>query len=205
MVKISPSGPRSSAKREAILDAAQAIFLETGYAAASMDTIAARAGVSKATIYAHFKGKTDLFGAIIRRRCERDPAFGLRPEAGADARTTLTEVGRRLMDLFLSPEAMGMFRVVVAEAARHPDLAKAYYDAGPAAGKAVIAEIFAELARRGELVDMPEPWRAADLFVSMLRGEFFHQDLLGLPHAEGRTAEGTIGAAVDCMLRAYGR
>jgi TetR/AcrR family transcriptional regulator, mexJK operon transcriptional repressor len=203
-VKISRSGTQSSAKREAILDAAQAVFLEMGYAAASMDAMAARAVVSKATIYAHFKAKDQLFAEVIRRRCERDPMFALRGGTEGDAREVLSVVARHLMRLFLSPETMRMYRVVVAEAVRQPELANAFYEAGPVRGKEAVAEIFRELARRGDL-DIPEPWRAADLFVGMLRAEYFHRELLGLPHMEGHTLDGTIEAAVETMLRAYGR
>lgn len=194
--------PRSSAKREAILDAAQASFLEHGYAATSMDLVTARAGVSKATIYAHFPSKDALFGAIMQRRC-RDTLPDMPPPGpGEEARAVLTALARRLLALFLSPEAMAVYRIVVAEAARHPDLAHAFYAAGPERAKASLAETFAELSRRGELA-VEEPWRAADLFVTMLRGEFFHRQLLGLPPRPGFDQERTVETAVDTILRAF--
>ncbi len=194
--------PRISAKREAVLDAARACFLELGYAGTSMDAVASRAGVSKATIYAHFQGKDELFGAIMRRRCAQSIPEVPPPPAAEDARTVLTEIGRRLLELFLSPEAMAVYRIVVAESCRHPDLAAAFYAAGPERGKGSLAETFAELARRRELA-VDDPWRAADLFVTMLRGEFFHRELLGLPPRPGFDFEATVTTAVETTLRAF--
>src|SRR5437588_46985 len=55
-------------KRDAILDGAWGVFLKHGYALATMDEIAAAAGVSKRTVYDHFPSKEQLFGAIVERR-----------------------------------------------------------------------------------------------------------------------------------------
>src|ERR1700737_1651174 len=63
-------GPLAS-KAESILAAAKRSFLAAGFGAVSMDAIAREAGVSKATVYAHFAGKEELFGAMIGRECER--------------------------------------------------------------------------------------------------------------------------------------
>lgn len=192
--------PRSSAKRDAILDAAQGLFLEAGYAAASMDTMAARAGVSKATIYAHFKGKDELFAAVMQRRCETSYAFQP-PDPGLDARGALTVIAQRLTDLMMSPEALALYRVVVAEAFRTPDLARAFYETGPARGKANIAAVLNLLEQKGELA-VPDPARATDQFIGMLRAECYHRTLLGLP--AGRDQASTIADTVDTMLKAYG-
>jgi TetR/AcrR family transcriptional repressor of mexJK operon len=197
--------PRSAAKRAAILDAAQACFCDQGFAATSMDVVAQAAGVSKATIYSHFRGKDDLFGAIICRRCD-DHAEGMGPiaaGAGDDAASVLAAMARTLMDLLMEPEVLAMYRMVVAEAARHPDLARIYYEQGPVRGKQRIADVLAGLDRRG-LLAIPDPWLATDLFVNMLRGEVFHRALLGLDGPARLSLDGTIAEAVRVMLAAYG-
>jgi TetR/AcrR family transcriptional repressor of mexJK operon len=206
MLKPKPTcSPRPSPKREAILDAAQAVFLDMGYAAASMDGIAARAGVSKATIYAHFEGKDDLFGAIIRRRCEANLGYASLPEfSEGDARTALTALAKHLTTLLAIPETLGMYRVVVAEASRQPELARAFYEAGPTHGRTKIAQVFEDLDRKGEL-KVPDSWAAADMFVGLLRGDAFQRLLLGLPEDPRRTAEATIRTTVDAMLKVFGR
>lgn len=204
MIKTKPTSPRSSAKRQAILDAAQSCFLELGYANASMDGVAARAGVSKATIYAHFDSKSDLFRAIIsRHRDTRVNEAQLDALEGNDIRAILTQLGHFLINLFLAPDIMGIYRMVVAEADHHPDLAAIYYETGPINGKRCIAEILTRLHQRG-LLHLDDPLRATDQFVSLLRGEIFNRVLLGLPPHERWTAEGTVRDAVETMLLAWG-
>lgn len=199
-----PCTNRSSAKRSAILDAAQDCFLEHGFASTSMDMVAATAGVSKATIYAHFQSKDDLFGAIICRRCD-DHAAGLGAlsvDDSLDARATLTALGSKLMGMLIQPQVLGIYRMVIAESPRHPDLARIYFDAGPLRGKERLVDILAALSRRGLLV-IPDTWQAMDQFVGMLRGEAFNRALLGLQPSERTDLERTIAGAVEVMLKAY--
>ena len=90
-------------KAESILAAAKRAFLANGFGAVSMDTIARDAGVSKATVYAHFAGKEELFGAVIGRECER--RFDDLSVSELDPRTvriSLTTLGRRFLDFILS-------------------------------------------------------------------------------------------------------
>ncbi|HXO91725.1 MAG TPA: helix-turn-helix domain-containing protein, partial [Stellaceae bacterium] len=83
-----------ASKSESILAAAKRSFLAAGFGAVSMDSIAREAGVSKATVYAHFAGKEELFGAMIGRECER---YFARFSAGEldprDVGTSLTVLG----------------------------------------------------------------------------------------------------------------
>src|SRR5438046_3560542 len=108
-------GPPGS-KAENILAAAKRTFLAAGFGAVSMDTIAREAGVSKATVYAHFAGKEELFGAMVGRVCERHfETFSARELDPTDVRTSLTTLGRRFLDLVLSPDAIAVHRIIVAE------------------------------------------------------------------------------------------
>lgn len=194
--------PKHSAKREAILDAAQVLFLNEGYAATSMDAVAASAGVSKATIYAHFDGKEQLFAAIMHRRCEAYFVFAP-PGEDFDAKQTFTTYAERLLRLLTTPEALALYRVVVAESHRTPELAQAFYDNGPVRGREAITASVLRLQQRGELVADADPVVISDQFIGMLRAEAYHRALLGLPPGH-RTHTDTILAAVDTLLRAYG-
>lgn len=192
-------------KRETILEAALQVFLEAGYAAASMDTLASRAGVSKATIYAHFKSKDELFGELIRQRCEScfGPLDAPDTEAldAAGVRAALLRLARNFWSLVTAPEALGAYRIVVAEAPRFPEVGKAFYDAGPGPGQQAIARFLSDLDRRG-LLAIPDPRAAAEFFVGMLRSDLYLRLLLGLDD-EGRSVDAMIEAAVDLMCRAY--
>lgn len=195
-----PAG--KSGKRAAVLAAAQAVFLEQGYSAASMDAVAARAGVSKATIYAYFPGKSTLFGAVVAARCEQAFAgLDLTSIEAMDAPAALALISRRILELLLSPESLAMYKVVTGESARMPEMAEAFYAAGPAAAKRAIVGALADLDRRRALrVDDPEI--ASELFVGMLKGDLHLRHLLGLPDG-GREREQVVEAVVRVMMRAY--
>src|SRR5438128_5669982 len=122
----------SGSKAESILAAAKRSFLAAGFGAASMDAIAREASVSKATVYAHFAGKEELFGAVIGRECERYFArFSARELDPGDVRASLTVLGGRFLELVLSPDAIALHRIIVGEVTRFPVLGAVFWRAGP--------------------------------------------------------------------------
>jgi len=193
-----------SPKREAILDGAVKCFLEHGYAATSMDSVAAAASVSKATIYAHFSSKADLFAAVISRRCEDDLVGDDHwPEIGDDAQATLMQLGRLVLSFMIAPNTLAIHRVVVAEAARQPDLANAFWVAGPGRACDKLFQLFAELDQK-KLLRIPDPKVAALTFVNMLKAEVFFCRLLGLPEGTERMGvDQTIETAVALIMKGY--
>src|SRR5215468_12403383 len=97
-----------------------------------MDTIAREASVSKATVYAHFGSKEELFGAVIGRECERYFAsFSAGELDPRDVRASLTVLGRRFLELILSPDAIALHRIIVGEVTRFPTLGEVFWGAGP--------------------------------------------------------------------------
>src|SRR5437667_9541445 len=96
MENIDPKEGPLVSKAESILAAAKRNFLAAGFGAVSMDTIARDAGVSKATVYAHFAGKEELFGAVVGRECEHYLArFSPSELDPCDVRASLNVLGRR--------------------------------------------------------------------------------------------------------------
>src|ERR1700731_428462 len=117
------------ARREAILDVAEDVFLEEGFAAASMSTIAARLGGSKGTLYNYFKSKEELFEAFVRRACARlRDELERFPHDGA-LRERLVQMAEDFLGHLLSPEAIAVHRLVVGEGERFPELARLFYEA----------------------------------------------------------------------------
>ena len=136
MAKMIERSERSEAptagKAESILAAAKRTFLQRGFGAVSMDAIAREAGVSKATVYAHFAGKEELFGAVIGRECERFLAsFSAGELDPGDVRASLTVLGRRFLELVLSPDGLALHRIILAEVTRFPMLGEVFWRAGP--------------------------------------------------------------------------
>lgn len=197
-----PSHPgRGEAKRQAVIDAAERIFLEQGYATTSMDGIAAEAGVSKRTVYNHFASKQDLFQAVVARlyaglqETQRRGLMLDRPPA-----QVLTEFARDLLVHLRRPQVQGLFRLIVSERPRFPELGLAFSAGGKGVAFAVLEDYFAAQTRRGAL-KVDDPWAAAALFLGVLKESAYWPGLLGLPVAEDERA---VTAAVAAVMKVYG-
>src|SRR5262250_2572541 len=162
---------QTNSKAESILAAAKRSFLTAGFGAVSMDTIAREAGVSKATVYAHFSGKEELFGAMVGRVCERHfETFSAHELDPTDVRTSLTTLGRRFLDLVLSPDAIAVHRIIVAEVTRFPALGEVFWRSGPERTLGQI-EAFMRRATAAGSLEIAQPRLAAEQFVGLIRGE----------------------------------
>ncbi|MFD6098569.1 TetR/AcrR family transcriptional regulator [Nocardiopsis flavescens] len=116
-------------KRTAIIEAATGLFLEKGYDGASLARIAESAGVSKATLFKRFPTKAALFDAIVTEYWR--PGGGERPEPDpGDLRAGLTGIGNGYADLLTRPGMVSLYRIVIAEAPRFPELGRAQFDLG---------------------------------------------------------------------------
>ena len=150
-----PPGGRSARKRQAIVEAATALFLEHGYQGTSMDDIAALAAVSKQTVYKNFADKQQLFSDIVLGAAARADAFIAtlpRVLAGTDDLAAgLRALARQYLAIVMQPRLLQMRRLMVAEAGRFPDLARAYYQRVPEHVMAGLAVQFSDLADRGLL------------------------------------------------------
>ncbi|MBV8616502.1 MAG: TetR/AcrR family transcriptional regulator [Acetobacteraceae bacterium] len=205
MSAIDPVRPEAgSPKRQLILDAAAILFTAHGYGAVSMDAIARSAGVSKATLYAHFGSKDQLFATIITEACHAMFDWpGAMSADGADLRTALIALGQRVLRFFLEDGTLALYRVVVAESARFPELGRAFYESGPATGRRLLGAWLAEQAGAGRL-RVPDPPLAAEQFVALLRAGLYFRATLGVPPAPTQAEiDTTVAAAVDIFLAAY--
>ncbi len=197
---------RARHKREAILEAATRVFLEAGYAGASMDAITREAGVSKATVYSHFAGKEALFGAIVEARSRDVLAPLLTTEIRSnEPAATLRAVGNRFLDLIMDGSALALHRLVIAEAVRFPELARVFYENGPERAIRSLASYLSEQAALGRLA-IRDPIGAAEQFFSLLSGYVQARALLGIaPRSDGPDLKGHVSNAVETFLRAYAK
>jgi AcrR family transcriptional regulator len=195
--------PRGETRRAQILDAATAVFLEHGYAGATIDLVVARAGASKATVYSFFGGKEGLFSALIDERAERILAGFPDVEVGKiDVPAALADIARRYMDVAMSPDAIGLYRLILAEGPRFPDLVNRFYRVGHDRVAAGVAQALRTWARRGR-ISADDPDRLATQFLDVVRGDLHLRVVAGVPPDDlARAIESNIDHGVRTFWRA---
>jgi len=121
---------RKDARPEEIIAAALDLFVERGYAATRLDDVAARAGVSKGTLYLYFENKEDLFKAVVRGNMVPVLQHGeaLVDTFAGNSSELLQQLVRGWWELSGSTKIAGIPKLIIAEAGNFPDLAKFYYD-----------------------------------------------------------------------------
>jgi AcrR family transcriptional regulator len=163
-----PSRLESAQLAVRILDVAEQLFLGHGFGATSIEAVAKRAGISKRTFYHRFTGKEALFEAVVRRLIER---WLLPLDAGQGGTTSLAEylrdIAERMLQIALTPEALALHRIVIAEARRFPSLARLMHEIGAASGIERIALRLMESINIGELREI-DPRFAAEEFMLMV-------------------------------------
>jgi len=193
---------RSAAKRAAILEAARQLFLADGYDRTSVDAIAAKADVSKRTVYDHFGDKEAVYAAVIGAAGRAllgsiEAALTGELEPARDLREALLGFARRIATRTFPSSEYATFRALTA--ADNPRPAHWPAAAGGAAPtvpepEQLLVERFAEYARAGRL-EAPNPHRAAEHFIALtLR--------LAL-EARPADVDAVLVDGVDAFLRAY--
>lgn len=195
---------RSARKRQAIMTAATELFLRNGYQGTSMDEVAARAAVSKQTVYKNFADKEQLFSEIVRGVADNSDQIVERlTEAldglDGDIERVLTEVGRRYLAAVLQPHVLRLRRLVIAVADRFPELARDYYERAPARGIAVLASALRSYADRG-LLRLADPHLAASQFAYLVLA--IPQDK-ALFHAERQSPAAEVDRIVTEAVRVF--
>jgi TetR/AcrR family transcriptional regulator, mexJK operon transcriptional repressor len=165
------SESRSDRKRRLLLQAATELFLDKGYDSTSMDDIAAKAAVSKPTVYKYFSDKERLFAEIVRATTgEIDELVRLVAEtmAGKESfESGLIALARRFIAALMQPRVLRLRRLVMANAERFPDVGRSWFEQGFERVLATLANSFQGLADR-KLLHIDDPLLAANHFVGLL-------------------------------------
>ena len=180
----------------AIREAATGLFLENGYGATTMDEIAARAGVSKQTIYTHFSGKEELFAELVLANAARvDEFIGQIAPTLADPdglEHGLRRLARTYVDFVSRPEVLRLRRLIIGETGRFPELARDYYNRVPGRVYEALAAAFKEA------LPTDQPMRAAQHFawltlgVTLDRGMFYPVETAVDPSDLGRLTRDAV-------------
>lgn len=196
--------PADEAKREAILAAAAASFFEHGFAASSIEQIAADAGVSKVTIYNRFGDKRALFTASVEQECAQLRGSLEVPKiASGSLRDRLTAIGEAMVTFLSRPRMVQFERRIAAETEHEPAVGEAFLAAGPLRMKKAFAALLAAMHDAGD-IEIDDAELAAEQFASMCKGMGDLERRFGVPDDPRRNRE-RIAGAVEVFCRAYAR
>ena len=180
-------------RRAAIVAVARQLFLENGYAATSMSSVAEAMGGSKATLWAHFASKEALFADVA------DAMVGGFAEqmdellAGQQFSIAgLREFCARFLDTLLSPESTTLFRMIIAESNRFPELGEMFFARGPQQTLERLERYF------GGAFPPAQASRLAGVTLSALVG-FRTQAMIETRHAEPRALAGFVDDLIACL------
>ena len=190
-------------KREAILDAARKVFLDIGFGATSMDAIAVAAKVSKQTVYNHFGSKEELFAAMIRSTCDRMVTAFEQAAKSGKPELTLRGIARQVISKVLDRDRLSLYRLLMAEGQRFPELGQIFYECGPQVTRKYLADYFAEQSALGTM-HVANPAVAADQFFGLLSGCQLKAQLGLEATPSPEFIEMYVENAVSLMMSAYG-
>jgi len=192
---------KTDERRQAIMEAAAALFREVGYERTSMAAISARLGGSKATLYSYFKSKEELFAAVMMESMgeQADKMIGLLAEPAGDPKSALLAFGEAYLDLVLSDDGVAMLRVGRVDA-NHASLGPLRYASGPEHGWDQVACRLALWSSEG-LIAVTDARLAALQLKGLLEAGLFEPKLYGATPAVDRNA--VLSSAVDIFLSAY--
>ncbi|XLZ70038.1 TetR/AcrR family transcriptional regulator [Massilia sp. SR12] len=194
-----PKAAEAEARLNDLMDTAGRLILEKGYSKVSLEAIAKEARVAVRTIYVKFGGKAGLLKAILLRY-----RAGVFDPSGMETvnrpiRDTLLEFGMRFHSLVSTPAATSLYQIVVAEAHANPDLAEAFWDAGPRQTRELLARYFARPDIKAQLNTDAPPERLAVYFMNCLMGDQLRRFLFDSRCGVATTPE-EIEQGVDLFL-----
>ena len=195
----------NKSKNEDILIAAQQAFLEKGYGAASMEYIAKKANVSKQTLYSHFTNKEELFSGVMELKCRNivNPLVDA-VEKGIGIEEFFYCLGVGLLKCVTDDESLNMYRLIVSESIRFPELSAKFMDNGPRKGCEMVAKYLDGKVASGEL-KCDDTLMAAQFFCDMVKASVHTGRLLGKQkNLSENEIDIRVREAIRVFMSAYG-
>ncbi|MCU0800662.1 MAG: TetR/AcrR family transcriptional regulator [Rhodobacteraceae bacterium] len=196
---------RKGRKFDQVLDGARKVFMRDGFEGASVDDIAREAGVSKATLYSYFPDKRLLFMEILRTECRRQTEEAeAEITEGLPLEQMLTMAGERIAEFLMSDFGRSMFRLVMAEGQRFPEIAREFYCNGPGLIHDRLVFHFGHMVACGVL-QIEDLDLAADQFAQLCKAAIHEKLLFGMQDTiRQEDVTRSVTGAVQMFLARYG-
>lgn len=192
---------RGEQRRQALIEAARDVFLEQGYERASIEEVMRRVGGgSKASLYSYFGSKEGLFWEVLNLQCDRFMQdLRVPTEADDQVEETLTAVARRFLKQISEPVSRDLFRIMIAEAPRFPELAERFYERGASSVRRMLGQ-YLELQCEAGRLHCEDVEMAAIHFFELLKAPHLRL-MLGLsPFPRGMSQEKYVSQSVRLFL-----
>jgi TetR/AcrR family transcriptional regulator, mexJK operon transcriptional repressor len=195
--------PVDLAKREAILVAARDEFFAAGFAAASIESIAEAAGVSKVTIYNRFGSKETLFSEMVGRECQMMGVGLLAFENNAgDLRQQLIDFGEKAVGFLTMPHIMRFEKHIAVESEQRPEIGELFLNAGPRRMQQKLTELLESAVANGAITQCDCALAAGHLYGMILGFDVF-MARFSMDQPDDRDLRANVEIAVDRFLAAY--
>lgn len=185
------------------MDAALRLFRTQGFSRSTMEGVAAEADVAKLTVYRNFPGKMDLFAAVMEERRPPHGDLSILSDPDVPFERGLRLWATEFVRAFRHPDMVAHDRILSADSAQDPDLARAFFARGPYRIRAELARAIAAASRSGELrpLSSDAPERAAGALLALLFGFAHFEQRFGIAAApdEAGIAE-QVSDALDLFL-----
>lgn len=203
-LKIDARRPSTQRKIEDILEAARSEFFDCGFAAASIESIAAKAKVSKVTIYNHYGDKNGLFGEMLKSHVGRIRSkFEITNLEHSSLHDILMAAGMDMLD-FLTQDKMIQFeRMLGAEVNRDPKIGSFFLENGPRYLLDSLAELLSASIEKGE-IQSKDVYYSAEMFPSLVMGRLDMMMRYGWdPELTVADKRDRVQKAIDCWMKIH--
>lgn len=185
-------------RRQRVIDVATELFVENGYAATSLNSIALLAGMAKRTLYQQFGDKEAIFKVVVAEKNMPTELmeFNL-PANNRSASGLLTVVGKTLIDFCLADDYIALLRLMVAESRRFPQMMRDIIDASMKVLNASIAHVLQDLIDEG-LIAPCDTFASAHYFFDIVVGNRPFRMTLG--HDDRPPTDAELAQRIDLFL-----
>jgi TetR/AcrR family transcriptional repressor of mexJK operon len=188
---------------EKILQAALAVFLEVGFDRANLETVAARAGVTKPTVYSHFGSKVGLLQAVAQFQAKQALLqFSPNLQSTGHVRRDLIGFSKSFLSNMLQPDAIRMHRFAIVEAMTHPELVAPLLNAGPQKLAETLQRYLEAETKAGRL-RCKNSLVAAQQLLGLLAGMDFLAIVISQIVPSEAEIKKRVTSSVDVFLRSY--
>lgn len=134
-------------KQEAIINAAEHLFLKYGYGATTMDAIAEVAQVTKQTVYRYFSSKKNLFTTLIQREKESTKTFYF---GDGSIHNELQMYAKAFITFHMHPKRLGLYQLMISESRTHPEIAEIFIEQAQPTWKPILINYLKEKLMCGD-------------------------------------------------------